>query len=170
MNPTIKAALNDQANHELFAAHSYFAMAMWCENKDYLGYAEFFSKQAIEEREHAERFFNHLADRGELPELKGIEAPKMDFAKLADVAQHAETLERYNTEAIHRCYDIALEVKDFPSHPLLLEFIEEQVEEESWTGTMLTLTRRAECSGALYNLDRHIVKTLTEPATAPLEV
>ncbi len=168
MNPTIKAALNDQANHELFAAQSYFAMALWCGDKDYAGYAEFFYKQAKEEREHAEQFFKHLADRGILPEVAAMEAPKADFQKLFDVAQHAETLERYNTKAIHRCYEIALEVKDFYAQPLLLKFIDEQIEEEAWTSSMVTLTRRAECSGASYSLDRHIVKTLTAPE--PLEV
>ncbi|WP_309395992.1 ferritin [Cerasicoccus maritimus] len=168
MNPTIKKALNDQANHELFAAQSYFTMALWCQDKDYAGYAEFFFKQAEEEREHADKFFGHLADRGVLPEVSAMEAPKADFKKLLDVAQHAETLERYNTEAIHRCYEISLEVKDYYVQPLLLKFIEEQVEEEAWTGSMVTLTRRAECSGASYNLDRHIVKTLTSPEAVEL--
>ncbi|MFW6217408.1 MAG: hypothetical protein ACOC4K_00285 [Verrucomicrobiota bacterium] len=51
-------------------------------------------------------------------------------------------------------------MKDYPSFPMLLEFIEEQVEEESWADTMVTLTERAECAGATYNLDRHIVQEL----------
>lgn len=162
MNATLKEALNDQANHELFAAQSYHALALWCADQDFAGFAEFFKKQAAEEREHAERFLDHLADRGFLPELKAMDAPKGTFTRLREVAEYAATLERHNTEAIHRCFEIAQEVKDYASQPMLLEFIEEQVEEEAWASTMVTLTNRAECSGATYALDRHINKTLSE--------
>lgn len=160
MNTSIQSALNNQANHELFAAHSYLAMAMWCEEKSYAGFAKFFYKQGQEEHAHASRFFKHLLDRGVLPEVSAVEAPRLNFERLRDVADHAQALERRNSENIHQCYDIAIEVKDFASQPMLLTFIEEQVEEEGWADSMVTLTRRAECSGATYNLDRHIVKEL----------
>jgi len=162
MNPTLQAALTDQANHELFAAHSYRAMGIWCADNDYNGFSKFFFDQAAEELEHADKFIRHLLDRGVMPKLTGFEAPQTDYDKLIDVAKMAEVLEQRNSENIHQCYDISLEVKDFPSQPMLLHFIEEQVEEEAWAGTMVTLTKRAECSGALYNLDRHIVKELSE--------
>lgn len=161
MNPSIQAALTDQANHELYAAHSYRAMAIWCDDNDYNGFAEFFFQQAAEELEHADKFIRHLLDRSALPKLSGIEEPTTEFGTLIEVATLAQTLEQRNSANIHQCYAIALEVKDFPSHPMLLELIEEQVEEESWADTMVTLTKRAECSGGVYNLDRHIVKELS---------
>jgi ferritin len=162
MNPSIQAALTDQANHELFAAHSYRAMAIWCDDKDYNGFAKFFYEQAAEELVHADKFIRHLLDRDVLPKLTGFEDPVTEFNKLIEVAKLAQTLEQRNSSNIHQCYDIALEVKDFVSQPMLLEFISEQIEEESWASTMVTLTKRAECSGATYNLDRHIVKELSE--------
>ncbi len=163
MNQSIKTALCNQANHELFAAHSYLAMAMWCDDKDYNGFAKFFYTQATEEHEHAMRFFKHLLDRSVHPELTSVEKPRVAFERLREVAEQAQSLERRNSENIHQCFSIAQEVKDYPSHPLLLEFISEQVEEESWADTMVTLTTRAECSGATYNLDRHIIKELENP-------
>ncbi len=51
--------------------------------------------------------------------------------------------------------------KDVASMPLLLEFINEQVEEEAWAGKMIALLTRADCAGAQYNLDRHIVKEMS---------
>ncbi|MGZ0654092.1 ferritin [Coraliomargarita sp. W4R72] len=161
MNPSIQKALTEQANHELFAAHSYRAMSIWCEDQAYGGFAKFFSDQAAEELEHADKFIRHLLDRGVMPKLKGFEDPITEFNKLFDVAKMAETLEQRNSANIHQCYDISLEVKDFPSQPMLMELIAEQVEEESWAGTMVTLTKRAECSGAAYTLDRHIIKELS---------
>ena len=160
MNQSIQAALTDQANHELFAAHSYRAMAIWCDDNDYKGFAEFFTKQAAEELEHAETFIRHLLDRGVMPKLTGIETPMTAFDGLVSVAKMAQILEKRNSANIHHCYEIALEVKDYPSHPMLLKFIDEQVEEESWADTMVTLTARHECPGAAYSLDRHIIKEL----------
>ena len=161
MNPSIQAALIDQANHELFAAHSYRAMAVWCDHQDYKGFAEFFSKQAAEELEHADKFIRHLLDRGVMPKLTGFENPVTEFESLTSVAKQAQVMEQRNSANIHQCYEIALEVKDYPSHPMLLELIEEQVEEESWADTMVSLTIRNECPGAAYSLDRHIIKELS---------
>ncbi|MDP0499881.1 MAG: ferritin [Verrucomicrobiota bacterium JB022] len=160
MNPRIQAALLEQANHELFAAHSYQALALWCAENAFGGFAEFFRNQAAEEREHADKFLDHLLDRGIYPELGAIEKPRTAYASLIEVAEQAQTLERINSENIRRCYEVALEVKDYDSHSMLLWFISEQVEEEAWAGTMVTLTKRCECPGAQLNLDRHIVKTL----------
>ena len=163
MNKTLFAALSEQANHELYASHCYRAMAIWCDDSDYNGYASFFQKQSTEELEHADQFIRHLLDRSTLPHLTAITEPKVEFSKLREVAEHAQVLEQRNSANIHRCYEIAIEVKDYASQPMLLELIKEQVEEESWAETMVTLTRRAECSGATYNLDRHIVKELSSP-------
>jgi len=162
MNPTLKSALNDQANHELFAAHSYLAMSLWCAANDYAGFAEFFEKQAEEEREHADTFLAHMLDRGVAPTLTGMDTPKAEFQSLVEIAEYAETLERRNSENINQCYDIALSIKDFACQPMLLKFIDEQVEEEAWAAKMITLTKRAECPGAAYGLDRHIIKELAD--------
>jgi ferritin len=160
MNEELSNALVDQANHEFFAAHCYEALALWCAERDFNGFAEFFQQQADEEREHAHKFLEHLLDRGQPAKVTGMEAPRAEFAGIVEVAEHAAGLERQNTANIHNCYEIALDTKEFGTQPFLMEFIEEQVEEETWTGTMLTLTRRNECPGSLFDLDRHIMKVL----------
>jgi len=164
MNASIQKALTDQANHELFAAHSYRAMSIWCDDQDYNGFAKFFKEQASEELEHADKFIRHLLDRDVLPKLSGFEDPITEFNSLSEVALLAQKLEQRNSANIHQCYDISLEVKDFPSQPLLMALIAEQVEEESWASTMVSLVKRSDCPGAKYNLDRHIIKELAAPA------
>ncbi len=161
MKSEIFAALNDQANHELLAAHSYESMALWCSWNVYPGFADFFSEQASEEREHAAKFLSHLLERGEKPILSTIDAPRSAFSSLSEVAEYALSLEKTNTQKIEACYELALAEKDYASQPLLLELINEQVEEEAWGNQMVTLTKRAECPGAALNLDRHIIKILS---------
>lgn len=160
MNETLQKTLSHQANHEFLAAHSYEAMALWCADWDYNGFARFFRQQADEEREHARRFLTHLGDRGALAELEAIGMPKGAFSSLVELAEHAQALEKQNSANIHACYKAAAETGELASLPFLLEFIDEQVEEESWAASMVTLTRRAECPGAAFNLDRHILKEL----------
>ena len=160
MNDSISKALIDQANHELFAAHSYHAMALWCATKDYSGFSKFFLKQAEEEREHAEKFIDHILDRGGFPAITAIAAPQIEFGSLGEIALKAKALEKANSDAIKKCYEISLETKDYESQRMLLWFIDEQVEEEAWTEKMVTLVKRMECPGAAYTLDRHIMKEL----------
>ena len=39
-------------------------MAMWCEDRNFNGFARYFYKQSTEEREHPRKFIEHLLDRG----------------------------------------------------------------------------------------------------------
>lgn len=160
MNKSIQKAINDQANYERYAAQCYTAMSYWCDAQDYGGFAAFLAKQAKEEIEHAEAFGKHLLERGVQPVLSVLDAPENEFESVLDIAKLAQKIEGKNSEQIKLCYELSVDVKDYQSQPLLLRFIEEQVEEEAWAGKMVTLAQRAECPGALMNLDRHIVKEL----------
>jgi ferritin len=162
MDTTLIKALEKQATHELTASYAYLAMANWCASEDYKGYAAFFNKQAEEEREHAKKFMDHLLDRGELPLLGVIGAPKCQFDSILEVAKLALALEIANSKGIVEAYELSLQVKDYASQSMLLWFIEEQVEEEAWANSMVTLTSRANCANAMFDLDRHIVKTLRD--------
>ena len=167
MDALLKAALNDQANHEFFAAQSYEAMAIWCSDQDYNGFARYFLQQADEERAHARRFLGHLDDRSVMPELVALAAPRSAFASLTEIALHAQALELANSEKIYHCYRIATDTGYLPSLPFLLEFIDEQNEEESWTNTLVQLTKRADCPGSAFDLDRHIEKELAKATAEP---
>jgi len=154
----IKEVLEKQADHERLASVSYTAMSLWCKDKGYEGFAEFFSQQAKEEDEHTEKLHEHLLDRGAMPLLGALPAPESDYAGLTEVVGTALKLECANTEGIHAAYEAALEEKDYPAQVMLHWFIEEQVEEEAWANALFDKVRQAECAGALFDLDRHVVK------------
>ncbi|KAF0094521.1 MAG: ferritin [Puniceicoccaceae bacterium 5H] len=162
MKPEVKTALNEQYLHELGAAHAYRALACWCAFNSYNGFAEFFNKQSEEELEHAEMFSDYLLDRGEMPEVGALPAPRTEFQNLTAVAEQAGIMERANSKGIDECYRIALEVADYATQVFLHDLISEQVEEEAWCATMLDKVKQATCAGALLTLDRHIVKELAE--------
>ena len=166
VNPAVVIELTRQLNHENAAAYGYQAMALWCEDRNFSGFARFFHKQAGEEREHARKFIEHLLDRGVLPELAALAAPRGQFASLMDVARHAQAMERENTVGINAVYEVALREKDYPAQVLLHWFINEQVEEEDWAQEMIDRLARADCPGGLADLDRHIERYLGEDVAA----
>jgi ferritin len=161
INPAVLAELQRQLNHELAAAHAYTALAVWCVDQNLKGFAQYFYKQSVEERAHAQRFIDHLLDRGQLPELRDLPAPRGRFDALLDVARQAQQMERDNTAGVNAVYEVALREKDYPAQVMLHWFINEQVEEEDWTDEMVERVESAGCAGALSDLDRHIDRYLS---------
>jgi len=154
--------LNRQFNQELAAAHSYLALSVWCDVRNFKGFGKFFVKQSGEERAHAERILKHLTDRGETAKMTGVPAPKQDFKSLLEIAQQAQSQERANTLGVNAAYEAAIEAKDYPAQVLMHWFINEQVEEEDWSTEMVERVQTASCAGSLSDLDRHIERYLEE--------
>jgi ferritin len=158
--PQVLAELNRQLNQELAAAHSYYALSLWCTDENLIGFARFFANQSAEEREHAGKIANHLLDRNSQPKLDGIAAPKQNFKSLLDIAQQAQAMEQANTQGINAAYEAAVAAKDYPAQTLMHWFINEQVEEEAWCTEMVERVQAASCAGGLSDLDRHIERYL----------
>ena len=152
--------LNRQINYELSAAQAYLALSVWCGNRSLQGFAGFFSKQAGEEREHAEKIMKHVLDRGVAPELGAITAPKQNFKSLLEVVEQAQTMEQANSRGINAVFEAAVAAKDYPAQVLMHWFIKEQVEEEAWAAELVDRVRAATCAGSLLDLDRHVEKLL----------
>lgn len=152
--------LNRQLNYELGAAHNYRALSLWSASQNLKGFAAFFAKQVEEEHEHAGKLVDHLLDRGALPELAVLAAPRQNFKSLREIAQHAQAMEQANTRGIHAVYEAALTARDYPAQVLMHWFINEQVEEEAWTAELLGRVEAANCAGSVSDLDRHIEKLL----------
>ena len=160
MDTSLIKIIEKQATHEISASMAYLAMSNWCASEDYSGFADFFKKQASEEMEHAEKFQKHLLERGVLPMITEIATPKCSYESILEVSKMALTLEETNTKNIVAAYEAADAVKDYPAKFMLQWFIEEQVEEEAWANSMVTHAERAQCAGALLNLDRHLEKII----------
>ena len=158
----VVAELNRQLNHELAAAYGYQALSIWCTSENLSGFAEFFEKQAGEEREHAQKIIDHLLDRQVTPQLTPLPAPPQQFPSLLDVAAKALEMEQANTRGINAVYEAALAAKDYPAQVLMHWFINEQVEEEAWASEMVDRVRAASCAGGLGQLDRHIIRYLAD--------
>jgi ferritin len=157
MSPTIQDAINDQIQAELASAYTYLAMSARFDELNLKGFARWLRIQWQEEEAHALKFFEHVLRRGGRVELKAIAAPVLAFKTALEAFEQVLEHERYITRRIHELYDLAVQENDYALRPLLLWFIDEQVEEEeSATEIVDTLRRMAESPAGLYVLDREL--------------
>lgn len=160
MSPALATAFLQQANRELATSLLYRALSYWADLRDYNGFQALFDQQAEEEETHAKNFFAYLTDRDQPVSIGPFEPIVPAHTDLLSVSKAIHAHERENTKAIHALYELAVSEKDYGTQVYLQHYIVEQVEEEAWTDSLVERVSRSACGGALYNLDRHIVKDL----------
>ena len=144
MSADLAAAFNKQITMELASSTAYMQMAAYFDDANLTGMAGWMRQQSNEEREHAERFFEYVLDRGNKVVIGSQEAPPSDFSGAAEVFQKALEQEQAVTASIHDLYRLASDDGDLACIPFLQEFIEEQREEESTVGTILDRVKLAD--------------------------
>ncbi|HYF91097.1 MAG TPA: ferritin [Symbiobacteriaceae bacterium] len=143
MHPALEEALNTQIREEFASAYTYLAMAAYVEAENYPGIAHWLKRQAVEESEHAMRFFEFLLDRGGKVRLREVPQPAAEPGTIEDVFKSVLEHEKRITQSINNLYAIAMEHHDYPSIPFLQGFITEQVEEEKSAADALVMIARA---------------------------
>ncbi|MGD8213577.1 ferritin [Aestuariimicrobium sp. Y1814] len=131
MTPTLEAAFNDQVTLELGAATTYRQLAIEVDVRDLPGMAAWLRHQADEEIVHANKFIDHMVDRGMHPRIGAGEQPPANFDSVLAVFEAALAHEEKVSEAIRNLYRSAHSEGDLDSRPLLDWFLEEQIEEEA---------------------------------------
>jgi bacterioferritin B len=136
-------ALNKQVANEFAASQQYIAAATYYDAETLPRLAAFFYRQAVEERNHAMMFVQHLLDVEEEVMIPGIEAPKLSFDDLVGPVSMALEQERNVTGEINDLFSMAREKGDYQSEQFLAWFVKEQVEEVKTMSDLLTIVERA---------------------------
>lgn len=131
LNKELLEALNEQMNHEYFAAHAYMAMASYCDSQSYEGFANFYIQQAKEERYHGKKIYDYINDRGGHAKFTALPAPKVDFSSILETFKDGLAQEQDVTKRFYNLSEIAHKDKDYATISFLNWFLDEQVEEES---------------------------------------
>ncbi|MGO1544493.1 MAG: ferritin [Gulosibacter sp.] len=150
-------AINEQITLEHTASLVYRQLAADMEAIDLTGMAAWFSAQAGEELEHAEKFTQYLLDRDYHPVLKPIELSGDTVDNALDAFKASLAHEEKVSEAIRNLYRVADEVGDIDSRPMLHWFIDEQVEEESTVSEIIGRIEILDGDGSgLLSLDKQL--------------
>ena len=138
LNEKISKLINEQITKEFYSAYLYLEFANKLEDDGLNGFANWYTIQAQEERDHALIFRNFLLDNGVRVTLDTIAKPEGKFDTIEDILNGGIAHEEYITKSITDIYAVAFEEKDFKTMQFLDWFIKEQVEEEKNANDMLT--------------------------------
>lgn len=137
MNEKIAKLLNEQINKEFYSAYLYMDMANYYTDLDLDGYANYYTVQAQEERDHALLFMKYMQNNGLKVTLEAIGKPDKNFQSVPDPLLIAAEHERYVTALINNIYHEAHEAKDYRTMKFLDWFVDEQMEEEKSADSMI---------------------------------
>ena len=137
------AGMNDQIVSEFFASAQYVAIAVYFDEEGLPDLAQFYYRQAEEERMHAMKFVHFLLETGAKPIIPGIPDIRNEFSGAADAVQYALDQEMLVTSQINNLVRIAVEENDFTSNSFLQWFVNEQVEEVDTMTTLLQTIKHA---------------------------
>jgi ferritin len=125
----ILQALQYQMGHELNNSYMYKAFSGVADFNGYTGACSWFEKQSDEEREHFNKFFKYVADKGHVPHLPMIpEIPPM-LMSLDESFQKSVELEIATLANLTILAQLCKELNDDQTYELVLWFLKEQVEE-----------------------------------------
>ena len=130
LNEKLVKMLSDQENYEFYSAYIYLGIANYFADKNLNGFANWFTIQTQEERDHALLFNQYLLNNGENPTLDAVDKYDNNYPDFRSPLETAAGHERKVTARINDIYAAAFELHDFRTMQFLDWFVKEQGEEE----------------------------------------
>ena len=157
ISDALTAAINDQIKAEFDSAYIYLAMSAYFKASGLDGMSHWMQKQYKEEVEHAEKFIDYLYERGARVIIPDVAKPKDSYADALEAFRTAYAHEQYVTSRIYKLVDLAIAEKDYATQSMLKWYVDEQMEEEDNTGSIVS---KLEFLGAdkhgVYIVDREL--------------
>ncbi|MDR1132878.1 MAG: ferritin [Synergistaceae bacterium] len=154
MKEKVLKTLNEQMNAEYYSAYLYLGMSAYADRAGFKGTAGWLLRQAHEEREHAEKIFKFILERGDAPAFADIKATPPEYKSPEEVFKKVAAHERHVTDLIDAAATVALDERDHAAYSFLRWFVDEQVEEVSTADDILAkFTAVGNNPGLLFSLD-----------------
>lgn len=168
MNKELEKKFQDQITLEFAASMVYRQLAIEADEQDLPGMSEWLRRQADEEIVHANKFIEHLSDRGNHSNIGAIPAHTIKQGlSAAEIFEAALAHEQKVSASIRDLYREADQASDFDSRPLLNWFINEQIEEEATVSEILAQIKMVGDDGSgLLRLDDSLGKRPNEGTEA----
>ena len=168
-DPAFVDRLNEQIGYEFGASQQYVAVAVHYDAETLPRLAAFFYAQALEERNHAMMMVQYLMDADAEVVIPGIDAPRSKFADIVEPVRVALEQEKRVTDQIKTLAQLARSEGDLVGEQFLHWFLQEQREEVSSMGALLTVVERSRDNVMLIEdfLAREAVGDAGEESGAP---
>lgn len=126
----VETMLNLQAKIESDASNKYLAMAAWLDRNGFANTAEYFYKQAEEEREHFLKVFKYVTDMGGIAITPSVSEVQQEFASFKEVFEIALDNEIAVTKAVNKVIAKCRLENDYATENFMMWYVAEQREEE----------------------------------------
>lgn len=138
INDTELEIINDLAQLELTASHSYLFLANCMRSKGYFGAEKFFTKESLSEREHYNKWAMFLNNLGVEINVDAVDSVDKEIANLTEAMEMALDMEQslLKEYEVACCKDVSMKVK-----LEMYDFVKIQVES---VGEYLDLLARLE--------------------------
>jgi ferritin len=136
-------ALNEQIANEFAASQQYVGAAVYYDAETLPRLANFFYRQAMEEREHAMIMIRYLLDVGEGVHIPDIKSQETKYRDAISPVKMALKQEKRVSEEIFSLFELARKLKDYRAEQFLQWFVKEQVEEVALMGDLLNVVERS---------------------------
>ena len=136
-------ALNKQIANEFAASQQYIAAAVYYDAETLPRLADFFYRQAVEERNHAMMMVQYLLDANEEVRIPDIESKLTRFDDVVAPVRMALDQEKRVTDEINALFKLARDTEDFQAEQFMQWFVKEQVEEVATMTDLLTVIERS---------------------------
>ncbi len=131
LSTSLCEAYNQQILHELGNASKYMQIASFFEDLQLNKIADYFKKQSDDEKQHANKFMNHINDRvGGKVSIGEVDSPNLELTDCSSVGDVYLKVEEETTASIEGLYDLALSEKSYIDLGFLTDMLQEQIEEE----------------------------------------
>ncbi len=159
LNKKVEEALNRQVNAEFYASFLYLSLATYYQDMNLDGFAHWMKEQTKEEMGHAMKIYDYVYERGGSVKLLPLAGPPVKFDSPLAGFQAAYEHEVKVTKMIDDLVTLAEEEKDRATVSFLNWFIDEQVEEEDQT---LSIVEKMKFAGdkphVLFMIDSWLAK------------
>lgn len=164
LSKKLEEALNKQINAEFWSGNLYLSMSAHFAKEGKAGFANWFKVQALEENDHAMKFFDYIIARGGKVEIMPIKEVAQSWASPLDAFKDTLAHEQKVTEMIDNLMTLATEEKDYATASMLKWFIDEQVEEEASAQEFIDSLEMIKDNGfGIYTLDKELKSRVYTP-------
>ncbi len=136
-------ALNQQIGNEMGASLQYVVTAAYFDSETLPELANFFYRQADEERQHAMKIVRFVVDVGGRVDIPAVPSPRAKFGSAEQAVALALEWEQQVTQQIYGLVEIATADGNHIARRFLDWFVDEQLEEMSTMTGLLQVVERA---------------------------
>ncbi|EDY38888.1 ferritin [Cyanobium sp. PCC 7001] len=165
MESSLLEALQDHLGLERRASAAYFAMALWCAERELRGFAHYLKSEASAEQTHAAKVADYLIARGQTVILQDVPAPRQTWASPEEIVATMFLMEADVTTSLQQLYAMAERAGDVRTTVFLDPMVDSQIAAEHEAGHLLGRVRFAQNQpAALLIIDGELSDDQHEPA------